>query len=86
MLGATDLSVFTKGAQLERELRKLERGQNFRLSAKMLLDVMVPANPLDHQTPAYLAKWFHERMPFYCTLHHDLAGDFWEIRRPMKLP
>ena len=79
-----DLSIFTRGARLLRDLKQLQRGQNYRMSAQMLSDVTVPADPLDNQTPEYLANWFHVRMPFYCELHHDLVGNFWEIRRPQQ--
>lgn len=77
-----DLSIYTRGAQLERQLQTLRPGQCFRMSETQLSDIVVPANPLDRQTPEYLAKWFHVRMPFYCTLHHGTVGQYWEICRP----
>jgi hypothetical protein len=77
-----DMSIYTDGARLERELRQLKPGQNFRVPVMDLRRVVVPANPMDNQTPEYLARWFHARMPFYCTLHADPLGAFWEIRRP----
>lgn len=75
---------FTRGSHLLRDLQLLKPGENYRMSAQMLSDIEVPANPLDHQTPEYLARWMHERCPFYCTLHHDVLEQWWEIRRPEK--
>jgi len=49
-----------------------------------LLDIEVPANPLDRQTPEFIAKWMHESMPFYCILKQDFVGGWWEIYRPEK--
>lgn len=79
-----DLSAFTKGAQLERQIRTLKPGRRIRISREMLADIIVPANPLDRQTPEYLANWFHSRMPFYCTLYQNPIHGFFEIDRPSE--
>lgn len=73
---------FTRGARLLRDLQQLKHGQSFRMSAEMLSDIEVPANPLDRQTPDYIAKWMQERMPFFCYLQHSVFGKWWEISRP----
>lgn len=74
---------FTKGARLLGRLRMLKPGECFRMDVRAeLSDIEVPANPLDRQTPEFLARWMHARMPFYCTLHRDALGNWWEIRRP----
>jgi hypothetical protein len=72
---------YTQGAHLLRELQQLKPGDSFRMKIPDLLEIEVPASPLDRQTPEFIAKWMHARMPFYCTLHQDLAGGWWEIRR-----
>ena len=81
-----DLSIYTRGARLLRDMKQLRPGQNFRVSAQTLSDMVVPADPMGRQTPDYLARWFHARMPFYCTLYADPLGEFWEIRRPTREP
>jgi hypothetical protein len=73
---------FTRGARMLRELQHTGPGQHFRMMTRDLCDIEVPAHPLDRQTPEYLAKWMHARAPFYCTLHADPLGQWWEIRRP----
>ena len=73
---------FTRGAQLLRDLRKLKPGECYRMDVTRLMDIEVPANPLDVQNSEYIAKWMHVRMPFYCTLHQGIVGGWWEIRRP----
>lgn len=77
---------YTRGAHLLRELQRLQRGECFRMQVDVLVDIQVPANPLDRQTPKFIATWMHVRMPFYCTLHHDVFGGWWEIRRPAVDP
>lgn len=79
------LSDFTKGAQLEKTLRRLKPGEFMRVSKNSLLDILVPANPLDRQTPEYLAEWFRSRLPFYATTHEDTITGDWEFERP-RLP
>lgn len=76
-----DLSAFTKAALLEKKLRMLKPGECARMYATELSDMIVPANPLDKQTPEYLANWFHSRMPFYCKLRYNVVGNYWEIDR-----
>lgn len=73
---------FARGAQMLRNLQKLQPGHSFRMMARDLCDVEVPAHPLDRQTPEYLANWMRDRAPFYCTIHADIYGQWWEIRRP----
>jgi hypothetical protein len=73
---------YTRSARLLRELQRLVPGDTYRMQAPELLDIEVPANPLDRQTPEFIAKWMHKRMPFYCTLHGNVFGEWWEIRRP----
>ena len=76
------LAKFGRGAALERELWKLAPGQCIRMTAATFDNVSVPANPLDRQTVEFLVHWFKVRMPFYCTLHFDEDGRYWEICRP----
>lgn len=78
---ASDLSKFTDGARLLGQLRMLEHGEAFRLTAERLRDIEVPANPLDQQTPEYLVEWFKVRLPFYTVVSSGLLG-FWDIYRP----
>lgn len=73
---------YTRGARLLRKLQSLRPGDTYRMQVPELLDMEVPANPLDRQTPDFIAKWMHRRMPFYCTLHGNVYGEWWEIRRP----
>jgi hypothetical protein len=71
-----DLSIYAKGAQLERQLRQIKPGERFRIPAQELAEIQVPANPLDRQTVLYLSDWFRDRMPFYCVTYHNIAtGD-----------
>jgi hypothetical protein len=74
-----DLSRFTAGAHLLRELRTLKQGKAYRLTADRLREV--PANLLDRQTPSYLVEWFKIRLPFYTVVSSGLLG-FWDIYRP----
>lgn len=72
-----DFSVYTKAAELEGKLRQIPPGQRMRVAIRDLLDMMVPADPIDRQTPIYLADWFRKRMPFRCITYHDImTGDF----------
>jgi len=73
---------YTRGAALLRELQQLKPGECFRMEVTTLLDIEVPASPLDRQTPDFIAKWMQVRMPFRCTLHQGMVGGWWEIRRP----
>ncbi len=75
---------YTRGAALLRNLQELRPGEYLRMQIPELLDIEVPANPLDRQSPEYIARWMHARMPFYCTLHQGLVGGWWEIRRPLS--
>jgi len=80
-----DLSDFTRGAQLLRHLCTIPPGKAMDVTVHMLSDIIVPANPLDRQTPEYLVNWFHARMPFYCTVTPDLPGfpSKWTFYRPI---
>lgn len=81
------LAKYTSGARMERLLRSLQPGEAVKITTHMLLDVEVPANPLDCQTPEYLVKWFRSRMPFYCTVTPNLPSSFadqWTFYRPLS--
>ena len=45
-------------------------------------DFWVPANPLDKQTPEYLAKWFADRLWFRCDYRQDIVTEKWTFCRP----
>lgn len=79
-----DLSIYTRGARFERLLRTLQPGQAVDITAQELSDIVVPANPLDRQTPEYLVEWFKIRMPFYCEVSEGIGriGRKWTFYRP----
>ena len=77
-----DLSTFTDGARLMHELRFLGSGQIYRVPMHRLLDIQVPANPLDRQTPEYLIEFFKVRLPFYCRVDVDILGRYVDFYRP----
>lgn len=81
-----DLSRYTKGAQLERQLRRLKPGERFRIPARDLADIEVPADPLDKQTVLYLSDWFRDRMPFYCVTYHNIANGDIEFANEQASP
>lgn len=81
-----DFSVYTRAAELEGKLRQLKPGQRMRVAVRDLLDMMVPANPLDRQTPAYLADWFRDRMPFRCVVYHDILTHDYEFSNENPIP
>jgi len=76
------LEDFRLGAELERELRTLKPGQCLDVSRQRFNDIIVPANPLDRQTPEYLAEWFKIRMPFYCETRLNIMSGTWTFERP----
>lgn len=78
----TDLSRFTESARLLERMRQLEPGKAYRVYTRQLLDMEVPANPLDRQTPEFIAKFLYDRMPFPCELIGDRMGEWFEIYRP----
>lgn len=75
---------YTRGAKLLRDLQSLKPGECYRMHGRDLKDIEVPANPLDRQTPAFIAQWMQDRMPYYCFLQHSVFGDWWEISRPAE--
>jgi len=81
--GNPDLSRFTLAAQLLRRMCLLQPGEAYRLTVPMLLDIEVPANPLDRQTPEYLVEFFKVRLPFYTVVRHEPLRGFWDIYRPL---
>lgn len=78
-----DLSIFSRGAWLLRQLQELKPGQAMRITANMLADVTVPANPLDRQTPEYLIEFFRIRLPFFVVVRAEPLREFWDYYRPM---
>lgn len=77
---------YSLGAGLLRQLQQLQPGQAYRMQTSFLSDVEVPADPLDRQSPDFIAKWMHDRMPFYSVLHRDPLGGWFEIERPAAAP
>lgn len=76
-----DFSCYTKAAEFEGKLKTLKPGQRMRVAARDFLDMQVPANPLDKQTPKYLAEWFRVRMSFACDVREDIVtGNFDFVR------
>lgn len=76
------LGRFSKGAAILLALRDLRPGQAYRMADSRLADIEVPANHLDRQTPEFLARYFHARLPFYATLDRIEDKAAWEIYRP----
>ena len=75
----------THGAVLLRTLTSLPPGKAINVTRAMLMDIEVPANPLDRQTPEFLVGWFKSRLPFYCTVTPNLPSfmaDTWTFYRP----
>lgn len=81
-----DLEALSRGARLERMLRTLLPGFCIRITAATLADVMVPADPLDHQTVKYLAEWFRVRMPFNCSTREIIDSGDWEFKHEKEVP
>jgi hypothetical protein len=80
MKGAFD--SLREAAALERRLRHLKPGECF--DVRDWRDIEVPADPLDRQTPEFLAEWFRSRMPFYCTTREDILSGKWTFCRPIN--
>ena len=78
------LARFTKGALLEKSLRRLKPGECYDVRREDWLYIEVPTNPLDRQTPAFLAEWFRIRMPFYCETREDILTGKWTFCRPTE--
>ena len=78
------LGQFTRGAQLLKMLSNIPPGKAVDISADKLLDIEVPANPMDRQTPEYLIDWFYARLPFYCKLEPDVFKRKWTFYRPTQ--
>ena len=76
------LTGFTRAANFERLLRTLRPGDALDVRPEEWLDIQVPANPLDRQSPEYLAEWFRVRMPFKCEVRHHLLPEKWTFFRP----
>ena len=83
-LNDSPLARLTKGAQLEKSLRRLKPGECYDVRREDWLDIEVPTNPLDRQTPAFLVEWFRSRMPFYCETHEDILTGKWTFCRPTE--
>lgn len=78
-----DLSKYTLGARLLGQLRQIKPGEAYRLTMTTLGDVLVPADPLDRQTPEYLVEFFKVRLPFYTSVRYEPLRGFWDIYRPL---
>jgi hypothetical protein len=78
-----DLSIYTRGVQMLRQLRALQPGEAFRISTDMLSSIVVRAHPVDRQTPEYLVEWFKIRLPFFTLVRERGLGKAWEFYRPL---
>lgn len=78
------VSPFASAAMFLHQLREMEPGQSYRVDQRRLLDMQVPASPLDRQDCNYLTEWFRARLPFRCTVTESTERGYFEFHRPKE--
>ena len=81
-MSANPLAVFSSAAAFLGKLQRLRPGECIDARKTDMQDFFVPANPLDKQSPEYLAKWFADRLMFKCDYWQDIITERWTFCRP----